>query len=138
MVESVSFSQDAILAINQGVKAIMVSNHGGRQLDGVEATLDALPEIARAVKTHAPEVEVYLDGGVREGADVLKALALGAKMVCIGRPVLWGLAYGGQKGVELTLDILRKELDLAMSLSGSTDVNKINPNLVRCKPFSKV
>ena len=109
----------------------MVSNHGARQLDGVEATVEALPAIVSAVKKTDPWVEIYLDGGIREGTDVLKALALGAKMVCIGRPVLWGLAFDGQKGVDLTLDLLRKELDLALALSGSTDVERISPNLVR-------
>ena len=78
-----------------------------------------------------PSVEVYVDGGVREGTDVLKALALGAKMVFIGRPVLWGLAFDGKTGVDLTLEILRKELDLAMVLSGSTDVNGISRSLLK-------
>ena len=79
-----------------------------------------------------PNVDVFLDGGIREGTDVLKALALGAKMVFIGRPVLWGLAFDGQAGVELTLNILKKELDLAMSLSGNTDVKNVDRDLVRC------
>ena len=109
----------------------MVSNHGARQLDGVEATIDALPAIVEVVNKINPNVEVYLDGGVREGTDVLKALALGAKLVCIGRPVLWGLTLNGQKGVKLTLDMLQKELDLAMALSGSTDVNDIDRNLLK-------
>ena len=78
-----------------------------------------------------PNVDVFLDGGIREGTDVLKALALGAKMVFIGRPVLWGLAFDGQAGVELTLNILKKELDLAMSLSGNTDVKNVDRDLVR-------
>ena len=78
-----------------------------------------------------PNVDVFLDGGIREGTDVLKALALGAKMVFIGRPVLWGLAFDGQPGVELTLNILKKELDLAMSLSGNTDVKNVDRDLVR-------
>ena len=109
----------------------MVSNHGGRQLDGVEATIDALPAIVQTVNETKPSVEVYVDGGIREGTDVLKALALGAKMVCIGRPVLWGLAFDGKNGVDLTLDILRKELDLSMALSGCTDVNNISRNLLK-------
>ena len=111
----------------------MVSNHGGRQLDGVEATIDALPDIVQAVTDFDPNVEIYLDGGIREGSDVLKALALGAKMVCIGRPVLWGLTYDGQKGVGLTLEILKKELDLAMSLSGCTDVKNVDRKLVKMR-----
>ena len=100
-------------------------------LDGVEATIDALPAIVEVVNKINPNVEVYLDGGVREGTDVLKALALGAKLVCIGRPVLWGLTLNGQKGVKLTLDMLKKELDLAMALSGCTDVNDIDKNLLK-------
>ena len=85
----------------------------------------------KAVNDFKPSVEVYVDGGVRQGTDVLKALALGAKMVFIGRPVLWGLAFDGKTGVDLTLEILRKELDLAMVLSGSTDVNRISRSLLK-------
>ena len=117
--------------MSYGVHGIMVSNHGARQLDGVSATIDALEEIANVVNETNPNVDVFLDGGIREGTDVLKALALGAKMVFIGRPVLWGLAFDGQAGVELTLNILKKELDLAMSLSGNTDVKNVDRDLVR-------
>ena len=107
-------------------------------MDTVEATIEALPAIVSMAQKTDPKVEIYLDGGIREGTDVLKALALGAKMVCIGRPVLWGLAFDGQKGVDLTLDLLRKELDLAMALSGSTDVERISPNLVRTYISGKI
>ena len=124
--------------IDYGAAAIMVSNHGARQLDGVEATIDALPDIVEAVRAKNPKVEVYLDGGIREGTDILKALAMGAKMVCIGRPVLWGLALDGQKGVELTLDILRKELDLCMALSGCTDSNEVDGKLIKIVPNSQL
>ena len=123
--------QIRISALAQGVEGIMVSNHGARQLDGVQATIDALEDIIEVVNKINPKVEVYLDGGIREGTDVLKALALGAKMVFIGRPVLWGLAFDGQAGVDLTLEILRKELDLAMALSGKIDVTKIDRDLVK-------
>ena len=116
----------------------MVSNHGGRQLDGVEATIDALPAIVEVVNETKPSVEVYVDGGVRQGTDVLKALALGAKLVCIGRPVVWGLAFDGKTGVDLTLDILRKELELAMVLSGSTDVNNVSRNLLKFSSAGKL
>jgi len=135
IVKGVLHPEDAVIAMKYGVQGIMVSNHGARQLDGVEATIDALPAIVEVVKKINPNVEVYLDGGVREGTDVLKALALGAKLVCIGRPVLWGLTLNGQKGVKLTLDMLKKELDLAMALSGCTDVNDIDRNLLKinCK-----
>ncbi|CAN7985575.1 unnamed protein product, partial [Ixodes pacificus] len=107
--------EDAEEAIKHGVSAILVSNHGGRQLDGVPSTIEALPEVVRAVRGR---VEVYLDGGVRRGTDVVKALALGAKAVFVGRPVLWGLAYNGQAGVSKVLEILREELDRALALMG--------------------
>ena len=109
----------------------MVSNHGARQLDGVQATIDVLEDIVEVVTQLNSDIEIYLDGGIREGTDILKALALGAKMVFIGRPILWGLAFDGQNGVNLTLNILRKELDLAMALSGNTDVTQINRDLVK-------
>jgi (S)-2-hydroxy-acid oxidase len=91
VVKGVLTAEDAILAADAGCKGILVSNHGGRQLDGVLATIDALPEVLDAVRGR--DVEVYLDGGVRKGTDVLKALALGAKAVFLGRPILWGLAH---------------------------------------------
>lgn len=91
VVKGVLTAEDAKLAADTGVEAILVSNHGGRQLDGVLATIDALPEVLEAVKGRG--VEVYIDGGVRKGTDVLKALALGAKAVFLGRPILWGLAH---------------------------------------------
>ena len=109
----------------------MVSNHGARQLDGVQATIDVLEDIVEVVTQLNSDIEIYLDGGIREGTDILKALALGAKMVFIGRPILWGLAFDGQNGVNLTLNILRKELDSAMALSGNTDVTQINRDLVK-------
>src|SRR5574340_1690910 len=94
---------------------IIVSNHGGRQLDTTAATMEALPEIVQAV---AGRCEVYVDGGIRRGTDFLKALALGARAVMVGRPVLWGLAANGAEGAYQVLEILRKELELAMTLSG--------------------
>ncbi|CAN7938102.1 unnamed protein product [Ixodes hexagonus] len=108
-------AEDARDAISHGVSGILVSNHGGRQLDGVTSTIEALPEIIKAVRNR---VEVYLDGGIRHGTDAVKALALGAKAVFVGRPALWGLAYNGEAGVTKVLEILRKELDLAMALIG--------------------
>ncbi|KAM7296941.1 hydroxyacid oxidase 1, partial [Ixodes scapularis] len=108
-------AEDARNAVNSGVSGILVSNHGARQLDGVTSTIEALPEIIRAVRGR---VEVYLDGGIRHGTDAIKALALGAKAVFVGRPALWGLAYNGEDGVTQMLEILRKELDLGMALIG--------------------
>ncbi|XP_035685828.1 hydroxyacid oxidase 2-like [Branchiostoma floridae] len=121
-------AEDAGIALDHpGVKGILVSNHGGRQLDGVPATIEVLPEIVAAV---GERLEVYLDGGVRTGTDVLKALALGARAVFVGRPAIWGLAYNGEDGVAEVMTILRSELDLAMTLSGCRSLAEINRSLV--------
>jgi L-lactate dehydrogenase (cytochrome) len=119
---------DAHRALDAGASAIVVSNHGGRQLDGAATPIEVLPEIARAVG-HA--LEVILDGGIRRGAHVLKALALGARACSIGRPYLYGLSAGGQAGVTKALDILKSELVRAMQLCGCTDVRDIGPELAR-------
>lgn len=118
---------DARQALDYGVAGIFVSNHGGRQLDTAPATIEALPEIVTAV---GDQMLVLLDGGIRRGTDVIKALALGAKAVAVGRPVLWGLAYDGQRGVERVLDILRFEIDLAMGLCGCARVADIDKTLI--------
>jgi 4-hydroxymandelate oxidase len=107
--------EDARLAVRHGADAVMVSNHGGRQLDGLPATLDALPAVAAAV---AGRIPVILDGGVRRGTDIVRALALGATAVSIGRPPLWGLALDGADGVRAVLDLLREDFDRAMALCG--------------------
>ncbi|KAL1306848.1 hypothetical protein AAFC00_005503 [Neodothiora populina] len=122
-IKGVATAEDAQLAIEYGVDGIVVSNHGGRQLNGALATLDALPEVVAAVQKRIP---VHVDGGVRHGTDIFKALALGADFVWIGRPVLWGLAYGGQQGVELALRLFSDEFRLAMGLAGVTKVEDIN------------
>jgi 4-hydroxymandelate oxidase len=109
------------------LKAIVVSNHGGRQLDGAIASLDALAEVVKAVDGRA---EVLLDGGIRRGTDILKALALGAKAVLLGRPVLWGLAVAGEAGVAHAIEILRDELDVAMALSGCASLGQIDSSLL--------
>lgn len=121
-------AEDAALAVEHEVDGIVVSNHGGRQLDSTLGTLDALPEVVGAVNGR---FEVYLDGGVRRGTDVLKALALGARAVLLGRSILWGLALGGAEGVRAVLDHLRKEFDLAMALAGRANVSQIDPTLVQ-------
>jgi len=118
---------DARRAVEVGATAVVVSNHGGRQLDGAAASIEALPEIVRAV---GDAVEVILDSGVRRGVHVLKALALGAKACSIGRAYLFGLAAGGEAGVTRALDILRTELVRAMELSGCDDVASIGPDLL--------
>ncbi|EOD51099.1 putative hydroxyacid oxidase 1 protein [Neofusicoccum parvum UCRNP2] len=121
-VKGIATGEDAALAVRYGVDGVVVSNHGGRQLDGALATLDALPEVVAAVKGRIP---VHVDGGIRHGTDVFKALALGADFVWIGRPVLWGLAYKGQEGVELCLRLLRDEFRLCMGLAGTVKVEDI-------------
>jgi isopentenyl diphosphate isomerase/L-lactate dehydrogenase-like FMN-dependent dehydrogenase len=121
-------AEDAALAVKHGVDGIIVSNHGGRQLDSVSATIEALPEVVEAVDGHC---EVYLDGGVRRGTDVLKALALGARAILVGRPVLWGLAANGAEGVHHVLEILRAELELAMKLAGRSTLASIDGSLVK-------
>jgi 4-hydroxymandelate oxidase len=120
--------QDARLAVSLGVDMVLVSNHGGRQLDTVPATIDLLPAIAEAV---AGDVPLLLDGGVRRGTDVVKACALGATAVAVGRPVLWGLATGGERGVLAVLDLLRVELERALILCGLGAPADAGPELLR-------
>jgi isopentenyl diphosphate isomerase/L-lactate dehydrogenase-like FMN-dependent dehydrogenase len=110
---------------------LVVSNHGGRQLDGAAAALDVLPEVAEAV---GGRIDVLMDGGVRRGADVVKALALGARAVLIGRPYLWGLAVDGEAGVRWVLETLREELRLAMALTGVSRVDQITSSMVGPAP----
>ncbi|KAG0030629.1 Hydroxyacid oxidase 1 [Podila clonocystis] len=129
VVKGVLTAEDAALAAEIGVEGILVSNHGGRQLDGVLATIDALPEVLDAVK--GKNVEVYVDGGVRKGTDVLKALALGAKAVFLGRPILWGLAHDGEDGVTLALTLIQQEFELAMALAGCCKISDITRNHIQ-------
>ena len=128
LLKGILTAEDALLALEHGVQGIIVSNHGGRQLDGAIAGIEALPEVVEAV---ADRCEVYVDGGIRRGTDVLKALALGAHAVLLGRPVLWGLAVNGQEGVRHVLDLLRAELELAMALSGRPTLTSIDRSLLK-------
>ncbi len=128
LLKGVLTAEDALLALECGVAGIIVSNHGGRQLDGAVTSIQALPEIVEAV---AGRCEVYMDGGIRRGTDVLKALALGARAVLIGRPALWGLCVNGAEGVHGVLEILRAELELAMALSGRPTLESIDRSLVK-------
>jgi isopentenyl diphosphate isomerase/L-lactate dehydrogenase-like FMN-dependent dehydrogenase len=114
-VKGVLTAEDARLACEHGAAGVVVSNHGGRQLDGVSATIDALPEVVEAVDGR---IEVLLDGGVRRGADVVKALSLGARAVLAGRAPLWGLVVGGEAGARRVLELLRAEVELAPQLVG--------------------
>jgi 4-hydroxymandelate oxidase len=127
VVKGILRGDDALRAVEHGAKAVIVSNHGGRQLDGAIASIDALSEVVAAVGDKA---EVLVDGGIRRGTDILKALALGAKAVLLGRPVLWGLAVAGEAGVQHVLELLRDELDLAMALSGCAKLKDIDRSLV--------
>ncbi|SPC13909.1 alpha-hydroxy acid oxidase [Cupriavidus taiwanensis] len=119
--------EDARLACQSGADALIVSNHGGRQLDGAPASIRALPAIAQAV---GERIEVHMDGGIRSGQDVLKAVALGAKGVYIGRPMLYGLGAMGQAGVTRALEIIRKELDLTMAFCGHTDIRAVGTDIL--------
>ena len=128
LIKGIVRPDDARRAVEAGVAGIIVSNHGGRQLDGAPATIDVVAPICDAV---AGAVEVLMDGGVRRGTDVIRAIALGARAVLVGRPVLWGLAVGGQAGVSSVLAVLRRELDLAMALCGCPLLASVGRDLIR-------
>jgi L-lactate dehydrogenase (cytochrome) len=119
--------EDARMAARTGADAIIVSNHGGRQLDGAPSSISMLPKIVDAV---GHQIEVHVDGGIRSGQDVLKSVALGAKGTYIGRPFLYGLGAGGKAGVTTALDIIRKELDITMALCGKRDIRDINRDVI--------
>lgn len=127
IIKGIVRADDARMALEHGVDGIVVSNHGGRQLDTAPATIDVLAGIADAV---GGKVEVFLDGGVRRGTDIVKALALGARAVLVGRPILWGLVVDGESGVARVLEMLRVELGRAMALCGCPDVASVNRGLV--------
>ena len=127
LVKGIVRADDAQRAAEAGASGIVVSNHGGRQLDTAPATIDVLGSITQAVGNR---IDVLFDGGIRRGTDVVKALALGARAVQIGRPVLWGLATDGQEGVAHVFNILQQELDVAMALCGCRSLDEITPDLV--------
>ncbi|MBV9709884.1 MAG: alpha-hydroxy-acid oxidizing protein [Ktedonobacteraceae bacterium] len=128
LLKGILTAEDALLAMEHDIQGIVVSNHGGRQLDGAIEGIEALPEVVEAV---AGRCEVYVDGGIRRGTDVLKALALGARAVLVGRPALWGLAVNGAEGVHSVLEMLRAELEMAMVLAGHPTVASIDRGLVK-------
>jgi isopentenyl diphosphate isomerase/L-lactate dehydrogenase-like FMN-dependent dehydrogenase len=130
LLKGILSAEDALLAAEHGAAGVIVSNHGGRQLDGVSASLDALPEVVEAV---GGRLEVLMDGGVRRGTDVLKALALGARAVLVGRPVVWGLAVGGQEGAQNVLELLRAEVALGLTLLGCCSPGEVTRAHVRSK-----
>jgi isopentenyl diphosphate isomerase/L-lactate dehydrogenase-like FMN-dependent dehydrogenase len=134
VVKGVLSSDDARRAVSEGAAGVVVSNHGGNTLDGLPTTLEALPEVVAAV---GDEVDVLLDGGIRRGSDVVKALALGARAVLIGRAYMWGHAAAGAAGVARVLDILRLEIDSTLQLLGCASVEELDESYVRL-PRSRV
>jgi L-lactate dehydrogenase (cytochrome) len=127
IVKGIQDVQDARLAVESGADALIVSNHGGRQLDGAQSSIEALPAIVDAVGRH---IEVHMDGGIRSGQDVLKAVALGAKGTYIGRAMLYGLGAMGEAGVTRALQIIHKELDITMAFCGRTDIGQIDREIL--------
>jgi L-lactate dehydrogenase (cytochrome)/(S)-mandelate dehydrogenase len=127
LLKGVLHPDEARAAVERGVDGIIVSNHGGRQLDGAPAAIEILPDVVKAV---AGRIPVLVDGGIRRGADVVKALALGARACLIGRPQLWGLAVGGEAGVAHVLEIYRHEIDRVMGLCGLSRIAEIGPDLL--------
>jgi (S)-2-hydroxy-acid oxidase len=125
--------EDARIACDIGVAGIIVSNHGARQLDNVPSSIEALAEICKEIKD---EIPIFFDGGIRQGTDIFIALALGAKMCFVGRPVVYGLACEGQSGVENVLKILKHEFDLTMAMAGISDVRKIDRDMVVHKSYN--
>ena len=130
LVKGVLTAEDARLACEHGAAGLVVSNHGGRQLDGVAATIDALPEVVEAVEGR---IEVLLDGGVRRGGDVVKALALGARAVLAGRAPLWGLTVSGEAGARAVLELLRDEILIALKLVGCSSPADVTRDRVQLR-----
>jgi isopentenyl diphosphate isomerase/L-lactate dehydrogenase-like FMN-dependent dehydrogenase len=128
VLKGILHEDDARRALDAGVDGLIVSNHGGRQVDGAVGALDALPAVRAAV---GEDFAVLFDSGIRTGADVFKALALGADAICLGRPYVWGLALGGEAGVASVLRCLLGELDLTLALSGYTAIDQLDPSALR-------
>jgi isopentenyl diphosphate isomerase/L-lactate dehydrogenase-like FMN-dependent dehydrogenase len=131
IVKGILSPEDAALAVQRGVDAVVVSNHGARQLDSVVATIDALPAVVDAVGGKIP---VLMDGGIRRGTDVIKALAIGARAVLIGRPYVWGLASFGQEGVQRVIELLRAEFALSLALAGKPNVASLDRGMIKNMP----
>ena len=133
VVKGILTPQDARLAAASGARGVVVSNHGGRQLDSTVSGADALPAVVDAV---GEQIDVIVDGGIRRGTDVLKALALGARAVMVGRPVLWGLAVAGSDGAKHVLEILLSELDAALALAGAPRATELDRSFVGPAPWA--
>jgi L-lactate dehydrogenase (cytochrome) len=127
ILKGIQDAEDARLAVKSGADALIVSNHGGRQLDGAQSSIEALPAIVAEVGS---QIEVHMDGGVRSGQDVLKAMALGAKGTYIGRSFLYGLGAMGEEGVSKALEIIHKELDLSMAFCGRTQMGQVDQSIL--------
>jgi glycolate oxidase len=135
MVKGIQTAEDAEIAVARGVDVLWVSNHGGRQIDHGQGSMEVLPEIVQAVNGRA---RIIIDGGVQRGSDILKAVALGADVVALGRMQAWGLAAGGQAGIVRMLEILEDELICNMALSGLTSLRQIDPSYItRAEPVSE-
>ena len=135
ILKGIQDEEDARLAVGSGADALIVSNHGGRQLDGAESSIRALPRIVAAV---GRDIEVHMDGGIRSGQDVIKAVALGAKGVYVGRAWLYALGAMGEAGVTKALEIIHKELDLTMAFCGKTDINAVDEGILLAGSYPKV
>jgi 4-hydroxymandelate oxidase len=127
LVKGILRADDASRAVDHGVAGVIVSNHGGRALDTVPATVDVLPAVVAAVDGRVP---VLVDGGIRRGTDIAKAIALGATAVLVGRPIVWGLAVGGADGVAAVIVTLRRELEAAMAMLGAARLADLTPDLL--------
>ncbi|MDN3440992.1 alpha-hydroxy acid oxidase [Psychrobacter sp. APC 3279] len=130
IIKGIMEPEDAIMAARSGADALVVSNHGGRQLDGALSSISALSDIVQAVHAENSDIEVWLDSGIRSGQDVLKAIALGAKGTMIGRAFLYGLGAYGEDGVRRALEIIYKECDISMAFCGHTDINKVTDDIL--------
>ena len=132
IIKGILDAEDAKMAAQSGADALIVSNHGGRQLDGADSSIAILPEIVEAV---GADIEIWMDGGIRSGQDMLKAIALGAKGTLLGRSYIYGLGADGKQGVRKALDIIHKELDMTMALCGHRDINNVTRDILRHCPF---
>jgi isopentenyl diphosphate isomerase/L-lactate dehydrogenase-like FMN-dependent dehydrogenase len=134
LLKGILHPDEAVTAAHIGIDGLIVSNHGGRQLDGASSSFEALPAIVQAVRRAHPDLPILLDGGIRRGTDLVKALALGATAGLIGRPQLFGLAVAGEAGVAHVLEIYRREVDKAMGLLGASSLRDLGPHLLADAP----
>lgn len=130
IIKGIMEPEDAIMAARSGADALVVSNHGGRQLDGALSSIAALSDIVQAVQAENSAIEIWLDSGIRSGQDVLKAMALGAKGTMIGRSFLYGLGAYGEDGVRRALEIIYNECDISMAFCGHTDINQVTDDIL--------